>query len=287
MADSRDINPISPGERTEKSTTLKPESVVYSENVGSTYSQETRQPGALVKYGHSEDGDKVPEAYKVKITSYRNNAKVIGLMQDDIQLKVASSWVPAVPTNASALGNILVQAITGGSKSLISKTVSRRVWSGTSPIVMSLNLRFEAVNDADREVVEPCRVLQSLALPSEFSGFSENESGEREESLLLGPPGPSPFLLEKYQGDNKTIQDATSWWGEYQGGDLIIVELGGFLTFYNVIVSEVSVQVPPKFTRDNRPIGATVHMTFETYEMPTVESLKSAYSRASLSRGVE
>lgn len=284
MADPRDINPISPGERTVKNVVPEKESNVFSADVGSTNADAAR---GMAYYGHVSDGAAVADAYKVKITSYRNNVKVIGLMQDDIQLKVSSRWEPIVPTNALAIGNILTQAITKGEKSFISKAVSRRIWSGASPIIMALNLRFEAVNNATMEVLEPCRILQSLALPSEYAA-DPNKAVSK--VPLLGPPGPTPFLLEKlatYKRANKAIQQGSNFFDDFKGGDLIVVELGSFVTFWNVIVSEVTLMVPPKFTEAGEPVSATVSMIFETYEMPTVESLRSAYNRASLSKGVE
>jgi len=290
MADPRDINPISPGERTTKSVTPKPENVIYSEDVGSALQRDGQSPygqKAIMNYGHQPDVATVPDAYKIKITSYRNHAKIVGLMQDDIQLKVASRWEPIVPTNALAIGNILTQVITKGEKSLISKAVSRRIWAGATPIVMALNLRFEAVNDAHREVVEPCRILQSLALPSEYAADPDKAVSK---VPLLGPPGPTPFMLEKlatYKRSNKVMQQASDFFDDFKGGDLIVIELGSFVTFWNVIVSEVTLQVPPRFTPEGEPVSATVSMVFETYEMPTVESLKSAYNRASLSGGVQ
>lgn len=282
MADPRDINPISPGERKTKNVVPKPESVIYSEDVGSSQGQDASGKGTPVLYGHSPDGEQVPDAYKVKITSYRNNAKVIALMQDDIQLKVSSRWESIVPQNVSSIGNIMTQTITRGEKSFISKATSRRIWAGTTPIVMALNLRFEAVMNAKREVLEPCRILQSLALPSESSA---DPSKATSKVPLLGPPGPTPFVLETlatYKRSNKAIQSPSDSFNDLKGGDLIVVEIGSFITFWNVIVSEVSMLVPAKFTREGDPISAVVSIVFETYEMPTVEGLKSAYNRASL-----
>lgn len=288
MADPREINPISPGERTVKNTTPKPESVIYSEDVGSVSSQESSPgKGTPAIYGHVSDGDVVVDAYKVKITSYRNNAKIIGLMQDDIQLKISSRWESIVPQNVSSIGNIATQAITRGEKSFISKATSRRIWAGVSPIVMSLNLRFEAVTDAKRQVVDPCRILQSLALPSEYSSDPDKAVSK---VPLLGPPGPTPFVLETlntYRRSNKAIQQPPDSFDDLQGGELIVVELGSFITFWNVIVSEVNVLIPPKFTKGGDPVSATVNIVFETYEMPTVESLRSAYQRSSMVERVE
>lgn len=286
MFDPRGINPISPGERTPKKVVPKPESMIYSEDVGSALKKGASKE-ALIVYGHVSDGDSVSDSYKVKITSLRSNERVIGLLQDDIQLRVASQWAPIVPTNALAIGNLAVQAVTAGEKSFITKASSRRSWVGTTPIVMGLTLRFEAVDNANREVVEPCRILQSLALPSEVSSDPNNPDSK---DINLSPPGPSPFLLDflgKYKRSNRLLSQVVDYFSESRNGEYIVIEIGGFVTFWNVIVSEVSVSVPPKFTKEGDPISATVNIVFETYEMPTVESLKSAYQRASVSRGFE
>lgn len=289
MADSRDINPISPGERTTKSVTPKSENTIFSEDVGPAFQRDSNAKSNLTKvmYGYVADSDEVPEAYKIKITSRRLNAGVIGLLQDDLQIKVGSQWSPIVPTNALAFGNIATQVITRGQTSFITKASSRRSWVGSTPIIMGLSLRFEAVNDAHKEVLEPCRILQSLALPSEPSSDTANPNSK---DLLLSPPGPSPFILDflgKYKRSNGFVSQLYDYFSESRNQEYIIVEIGNLISFWNVIVSEVQVSVPPKFTREGDPISATVNMIFETYEMPTVESLKLSYQRASLTGGVE
>jgi hypothetical protein len=68
-----------------------------------------------------------------------------------------------------------------------------------------------------------------------------------------------------------------------KGGDKIMVELGRFVTFFNVIVREVSATVPIKFDPLGNPVSATVNMVFETYEMMTVEGLSDAYRKTAAS----
>lgn len=234
-------------------------------------------------YGNVDDVSLLPDAYKIKITSIRDMVKVVASIQDDIQLKVASQWQSVVPQGALSLGNIIAQFVTEGKKSLITKWGSRRIWSGSTPIIIGLNLRFEAVENAFKEVLEPCRVLQGLALGSETSGVGEN--GESE--LFLSPPGPSPFMgikaLEKYRRSNSTLNDLIGAFNDPQKGNFILIELGDFVTFWNVIISEVTVSYSPKFQKDGNPVSANVNIVFETYEMPTVEGLKEAYSRSDVS----
>ena len=237
--------------------------------------------------GYASDGGMVPEAYKVKITSYRSHTSVIGLMQDSVQLKVASVWTPIVPAGIFAAANAMAQVATGGKTSIVTRATTRRMWSGTSPLIMSLRLKFEAVNDAKREVVEPCRVLQALALPSEPSVDPDNPDSR---GILLGPPGPTPYLLNglvEYKGKNTLLKGVTEYFSRSKNGEYIIVELGNLVAFWNVIVSSVAVSFPPKFTREGFPISADVNIVFETYEMPTMESLSLAYDRARVSNGGE
>lgn len=259
----------------------------------------------LSEIGSAQDGQRYPDQYTIRISSLRNQRTVKALIQEDIQLKLSSSWIPIVPTNISALGNILAQFITGGRKSLISKAMSRRIWVGSSPITMSLLMKFEAVDNAKKDVILPCQFLQRLALPGESAPIKLQgeeatwkqigdaaakgdvvEAGKiaLDHFPTLSPPGPSPFITgdilshrSAASGTNVT-QKVSDW---LDGGDLIMIELGQFVTFYNVIVTEVVTSFSPKFTREGDPISATARVVFETYEMPTIESLDYAYKEIS------
>jgi hypothetical protein len=99
---------------------------------------------------------------------------------------------------------------------------------------------------------------------------------------FLGPPGPTPFTTEgvlNLQRASSELGDTTGIVEGLKGGDKIMVELGRFLTFYNVIVREVTATVPIKFDQHGSPVSATVLVIFETYEMMTVEGLSDAYQK--------
>ena len=265
-------------------------------------SKKTAQPrnAIPVEYGYTvADGKKLPPEYLVRITSYRNWCTIIGILQEEIRTRVESRWEPFVPTSLLATGNILLQALTGGKRALVTKATSRRVWMGSTPLLLSLNLKFQAVENAFNEVIEPCRLLQSIALPSEPGSAVDWEGLKKDAKVgglieaasklpALGPPGPSPFTLEGILNTVSSHNELTpSGIKEgLKGGDYIEVQLGRFLTFRNVILKEVSVAHHIKPDPQGNPISANVNLIFETYEMMTNESLKKAYNKSSMSKNV-
>jgi len=253
----------------------------------------------LKKYGYIPDGKGVAPEYLVKIVSYRNRCSIVGILQEDIAMRVESRWEYLVPSSLLDTANKFAQFASRGKWSIITKATSRRVWQGSSPLQISLTLKFEAVENAYEEVVKPCQLLQSIALPSGVSYSAEQGDQFREEvgvkksgmptarevlKTFLAPPGPTPFTVAGlYERDNnrsisRIIEDS-------KGGDIIKIDLGRFLSFWNVIVKEVSPLFHIKFSNSGDPISAVVNIIFESYEMMTVESLADAYSKANFSLG--
>jgi len=256
------------------------------------------QSFAFREYGYvHSDGDNVPPEYLIKITSVRHKCTIIGVMQEDIRTRVESRWEPLVPTSLLGLGNIILQATTAVAgitpRSLITRATTRRLWMGSSPMVLSLKLKFEAVEDAFINVVEPCRLLQSIAIPSDPSEESGNpkeaerliKEGKYLEAVshlpALLPPGPTPFSWGGILSGSRSFHtmSRSEIVQNVEGGDYIMVEIGRFLTFYNVIVKEVSAAHHIRFGPDGNPVGVDVNIVFETYEMMTTEGLKRSYEK--------
>lgn len=273
-------------------------------------SEEIPRPGTgiLAECGYRPDSGEVAPEYLARITSLRNAITVIGVLQEDIVTRVESRWEPLIPYSLLAKGNILVQVVTGGRKSLVSKATSRRLWQGSSPMTLSLKLKFEAVENPFTDVVEPVRLLQSMALPTEPTGQTGKVNWElaydQAQQLdlrkaantilsglpVLSPPGPTPFTTEgllNLKGPKGDFSETTKTIEGLKGGDLIMVELGRLLTFYNVVVRTVTGAHAIKFDSNGDAVSAVVDVVFETYEMMTVESLRDSYRKTivSVSRG--
>lgn len=255
---------------------------------------------APIEYGYIvADGKKLPPEYLVRITSIRNWCTVIGVLQEEVRTRVESRWEPFIPTSLLATGNIILQAVTRGKRALITKATSRRVWMGSSPITISINLKFQAVENSFNEVVEPCRLLQSIALPSEPGEAIDIERVKKDietggviDALsklpVLGPPGPSPFTLDDILNTAASHNELTPTGIKegLKGGDYIKVEIGRFLTFDNVILKEVGAAHHIKFNPQGDPISANINLIFETYEMMTTKALKKAYTKNVMSKNI-
>jgi len=235
--------------------------------------------------GYSPDQDPAPMEYYARITSYRRKAIIIGLLQSSINLSVDSMWEHFIPTQYTELGwaEDIVQIATKGNTSLVNKAAMRRKWKGSTPMELTLVLRFQAIVNARTDVVIPCKELQALALPSEGPAKDSVQSaGDFWYALpFLSPPGPTPFSTEDILNVNKDSvlnakRDAILRGG--RGGDLIFITLGNFVSFENVIVKKVMVEYDPRFDSEGQPISATVNIVFDTYEMMTTESLDRAYT---------
>ena len=271
----------------------------------------------LDEYGYKPDGRELPPEYLVRVTSLRNRVTIKSPLQEDIHLKVNSQWVPLLPHNLLTTANLLVQATTLGRRSFITKATTRRIWTGSSPMRLSLKMRFEAVEDEIKEVAFPLYYLSAMALPSQRNltekemnasvngslglkiggliGKGLKKLSEKAEDIatlggiipLLCPPGPSPFstqtILDLRAASSVlptvVVEAGTSIFDSLVGGDKIMIELGDFITFYNVIIQEVNSTVPIKFAPSGWPISATVNVGFETYEMMTVEDLRNCFDK--------
>lgn len=265
----------------------------------------TKRTFAFAEYGYIPDGDPVSDVYLARVTSIRNKVSVVGLLQEDILMRVESRWDPFIPVAMLAKGNMLMQMMTeaggGGPKSLVTKAASRRLWVGTTPMTLSLKLKFEAINDSYKDVVEPCRILQSLALPSEpTAGVSKDTETavnklKSDQTLgnvwnvvktlpFLSPPGPSPFSWEGILSSRKPINELniSSIIEGTKGGDRIMLQLGKFLRFDDVIIKEVSTAFHIKMDESGDPVSSDISIIFETYEIPTVQSLAQAYTKTSM-----
>lgn len=180
-------------------------------------------------------------------------------LQDKISLSASSEWNGIIQEIPGA--EALQKVVDVGTQALFHKTAittmsTNRKWNGSAPIGINLKLKFEAMNDVDKEVLLPCRMLQGLTLPS--GGV---------EGVGLTPPGPSGFAIK--QGEE----------GDISRGETIAINIGNFLGFRSVIIRNVKVTYENRMSADG-PIGAEVDMTIESWRMMTREELEGVYDNS-------
>ena len=241
------------------------------------------------------DGDELPSSYKIIIYSSGLKAAVIAPIQDKTTFRVTGEWEPFIPNVVQGVWNQASQLLF--KQALVSRYTSRRIWKGTSPIEITLNLPFNSVNDTFNNVIEPVLRLVQMAAPSEEGALAKFLP-------LLTPPGPSPFNTEELALVNNAAQAGNSAAQAIRGmlpqatgavnavsnsaqgakkwldnGDNISIRIGDYLIFNKVVVKDVQPTFDTAHDTNGWPIRATVMITFQTYEMPTKETLRDSVFR--------
>jgi len=190
------------------------------------------------------------EAYRVRVISRfpnPNGTVVKAWAPTNFQLQVESSWDTPF---ADVGGGLVGTTLSALGLSLKSKPASLNIWSGSSPITLTLPLEFIAETNARQDVVTPIRQLMSLALPSLES-----------DGIRFIPPGPTAYDL---QGTVKGLSGIDIGSGK-QRGDRIDIVVGKFLRFENVVIVSVNSDYTLKMSVDGAPMKATAEITFRTF----------------------
>ena len=264
-----------------------------SSNTGIRGSILTKKQIEYRRCGYIEN-KQVPDSYKVTISSSLMRVIIFALLQEDVKLNVGGRWEPfAGLVGGDELVEAGTQLLTG--KSYVMPWMHRRMWRGSTPIQISMPLKFEAEENPAVEVLAPCVALQCMSLPhssqvggggggvfdwfdditNRFSSiaswaagiFSKNApSTETIKGWLQGqflqPPGPSPF-----------VGGVT----EENEGDIITLTVGHFLQIERLILKDVRVEFSKRLSSNGIPLGANVDLMFETFEILTKETLLDSY----------
>lgn len=245
------------------------ENTIYSDCGLPSYAASQINKGYLVTI--SEKYNPVVGSTSTPTTTVR------AFLQKEVRLQTGSHWesIGQMLGGDNIVEDLFDSSFQLAGLSSQSTTMSRRKWEGSDPVKIELELVFEAYDDAIREVIYPCAFLQALTLPRKgdvASNMSINLPYFGRVGLggfFLVPPGPNPFRV----GDQN------------QFGDIINIDIGGFLRFDSIVVEDVIV------TYQNRmgisgPIGAKVNIVFTTYEILTRDALQKAYgNRVSITGG--
>lgn len=243
--------------------------------------------GKTVICGYSPDGPEVPDAYLVKIVTTKPSSAnwfdsaVIGLIQEDVELKIASTWEKFVPTFQTLLAKVNAQAGLGAESlaqtfGISTQTTmnSRQIWTGTTPVHMTLTLKFNAINDGQtyREVVQPCEILMKLAAPSRISPFGT-------QTMFLAPPGPSPFQMSWMRGLVSKVNGLAGALNSFRNaGSETMIQFGNFLAFRSVIIKEATPSLAmTQQTEKFLPISSKIRIEFDTYQILTTEDIDAAF----------
>jgi len=234
--------------------------------------------GPTGTFGFPKNRKDVDEAYIVTIESKALNRTIRALLQDDFSTSVQSTW--ANPTMTGFLTPVLQEVAQAATTIGVgSQFMTRRIWHNSTPMKLQLKLKFDSIVNAHNEVVVPCGTLQQMTLPGKVRYADRGEgtastAKEFLEHVLIIPPGPNPFYVSSDAAAriNEATGAPTGWMSRRQG-DVIKINIGGLMSFENVILREVEVVWGRRFNKEGKPINATATVNFESFEIYTKEDI--------------
>lgn len=217
--------------------------------------------------------EQIPEAYQVRV-SWRPqeegadgaSGEVYGHLPEQFELNASSDWDQPFLEATDMLRNVLSAAHIP-TRFLVS---SVHVWSGSSPLQLSIPIEFWARENAYEEVVQPTKALMSLALPS--------VTGDGNTQRLV-PPGPAGIDISDLLPEGGAFSGFWDYIARYakNPGTWITVEMGTFLRFEGVILLDAQTEYSGLLTPDGYPKSATCTITFKTAKTLTVDQLDEAF----------
>jgi hypothetical protein len=188
-------------------------------------------------------------------------------LPEEFSIETTAEWTPilaglAQKIQSGVLGNLseaTETAIKAAGYSTMTKYTSHLVWSSTSPIVMRIPIKLDAVYDAKQDVSSIVLRLLSLTLPSEIMTPGNDIVNQTLYNTLdpitpLSAPGPTMALNSKYK---------------------VHMSLGRLLFFPNIIITGVSAMFNTRPTTDGDFISADVDVTIST---PTIYTKRDLYT---------
>jgi len=206
---------------------------------------------------------------------------VEALLSAPVHVSGAASWSPFIKGLEGKIGgsgtitmaDFLGRALSG--TSLRQPWMSRKVWQGSEPLMLTLELKFLATgstvirgnveefigSDASAylEVYQPTCQLLSLLYPG---GIGDN--GKISNFI---PPGPSAFHSFHGSDSMKGQENAN---GDPVGHP-VDIQVGNFILFQSCFVRNCSVTYSPTLDSSGYPISATASLIIESYEYPFVD----------------
>ena len=236
-------------------------------------------------------------SYKVHIRSNGENiSPVMGYLQgDSLNLSLKSQWESAFSmlNSFARVANAPAQYAAG--TTLKPRALTRRIWTGNNPLTLTLPLKFQAVSDTFKNVIEPCIALQLMISPrigelgflvppgpKPMYGITE-ALGKKIESVtgvavekVIG--GGKKFIEEETTATKNILKVANSIKTKFvEKGDNIRIDIGKFLRFEHVVITDLDIKYGTKFDTDGNPVSAEANITFETFEVLTQDSIRAMY----------
>jgi hypothetical protein len=190
--------------------------------------------------------------------------KVTANAMAKLNIEIQNHWVNIMEALgiSTESGGGLIKGIIDGAQiftgtNFLPNIFTSHVWRGSNGLEISLQMRFDAWDDAGQDVLLPLQKLIAMFMPTRAgSGGGSGILGALgiTESLFLHPPGPTPY--EYLHGDTS---------------NMFTVQLGNFMRIDNLIPTSIRWECEERYVGESGqdPIAAMVTLGFISYTIPT------------------
>jgi len=189
------------------------------------------------------------------------------IFDDDVTLQFSSKYGNLINIKGSNLLTLLSGATNGLIPSGQFGIQGLQVWEETEPLEFQLTVELHMKRSGIDDVVIPALALSKVCLPS-YKGGDDAQKG-----MSLIPPGPNMVDVLKMVGSAIGLKDLFPSGREKkestQGGGILTVEIGRYLTIPNVIVTKVEPTFSKTLDTDYAPVSCKIAITFRTTEVAT------------------
>jgi hypothetical protein len=201
-------------------------------------------------------------------------------------IRIDNRWVNIMEAlgfsgdGSSELGRMAASAFNSfqifSGNNFLPEIATSHVWRGSNGVELSLNLRFDAWDDASKDVLLPVQRLISWFMPTRsglggalgesiVSGINAGLNGVGGAPVtgqfFLNPPGPTPY--DYLRGDKSKM---------------FTVTLGKVMIIDELIPTQLEWEFEERFTKEGLPVAANVTVGFMNYTIPTAEKVLSWFT---------
>ncbi len=193
----------------------------------------------------------------------RSPIVIRALLQEKFEITTEAKWNPL--SIATVMQSFSGELLSLAGLAPVNRWSSRRHYDGTTPLSFTLNLKFAAEQDAEREVLLPIKEIQRMILPY----VGDRGSGH----WFLAAPGPNIYQW-KWGKEYFSKPEAMSGQSTPGGvGEVVDIKIGKLYYIRKVILQKAVIGVHPVFAEGGMPLVATAAVTFETFEIMTKNAL--------------
>jgi hypothetical protein len=159
------------------------------------------------------------------------------IIPKDIQFKAHSNWESAfgaLKDNQYFATADLISQFLGG-VSINQPFLARKMWKGSEPFQLKIQIAFVAQTDAEVEVMQQVETLMGFTLPRKMEGGKANK-GKATDGFFYVIPGPNPLL-------GTALSQANAQRVSANAGDFVNIRIGSYLTRVQCYIEDVAVKL--------------------------------------------